>query len=304
MRPIFPLKKVIMSNTRTRISDLGPADKEKFLKLKDNKFFIEEYRYITEKMKFGVDYYKHVINNVNIDRSNLNNSYVMFIMNKVDVLDESKPVKIIPQKSSLPDIDMDVPSYGRNKIIEHCKSKYGKDNVSQMVTFRRMKGGNSLKIVMRTMSNMGFDEINEITKSLPMESKIVADLKEMEGRLGYRSIIRWALENTPNKFADHCELIDGKYDGPLAKHFELAIKLEGTIFAQSKHAAGVVISRFPLYTICPMIVDKEGHEVAGLEMDALADIGVCKFDILGLKLLDKITLIRDDINGTSTICSA
>lgn len=304
MNLISHFQKVIMSNTKTKISDLGPANKEKFLKLKDNSFFKEEYEYITKIMKFGIDYYRHIINNIDIDRSNPNNSYIMFIMNKVDLLDESRPVKIVPGKSSLPDIDIDVPSYGRNNIIEYWKQKYGEENVSQMVTFQRMKGGNSLKIVMRTMSNMGFDEINEITKLLPTESKIVADLKEMEGRLGYKSLIRWGLENTPNKFADHCELINDDYDGPLAKHFELAIKLEGTIFAQSRHAAGVVIGKVPLKTVCPLIVDKEGHKIAGFEMDHLADVGLCKFDILGLKLLDKISLIRDDVNGTKTVFSA
>ena len=151
------------------------------------------------------------------------------------------------------------------------------------------------------MTNMSFDEINEITKLLPAESKIVADLKEMEGRLGYRSIIRWALENTPTKFADYCEIVDDRYDGPLARHFELAIKLEDTIFAQSRHAAGVVISRLPLIKVCPLIQDDNGNPIAGLEMDDLADIGLPKFDILGLKLLDKISVVRDRVNGTNTI---
>lgn len=293
-----------MSSSKTKISDLGNADKERFLQVKDNKFFIEEYHHITEVMKFGVEYYKHIVKNVDIDRSNPNNSYVMWILNKVDVIDINRPVKIVPRKASLPDIDLDVPSHGRAEIIENLKKKYGEESVSQMVTFQRMKGGNSLKIVIRTMTNMGFDEINEITKLLPAESKIVGDLKEMEDRLGYKSIIRWALENTPNKFADYCELIDDRYDGPLGRHFELAVKLEDTIFAQSRHAAGVVISRLPLIKVCPLIQDDSGNVIAGFEMDDLADIGLPKFDILGLKLLDKISVVRDRINGTNTICSA
>ena len=290
-----------MSSSKTKISDLGKANKERFLQVKDNKYFIEEYKHITEVMKFGVEYYKHIVSNVDIDRSNPNNSYVMLVLEKVDVVDMDKPVKITPRKASLPDIDLDVPSNGRNEIIEYLKKKYGESNVSQMVTFQRMKGGNSLKIVIRTMTNMSFDEINEITKLLPAESKIVADLKEMEGRLGYRSIIRWALENTPTKFADYCEIVDDRYDGPLARHFELAIKLEDTIFAQSRHAAGVVISRLPLIKVCPLIQDDNGNPIAGLEMDDLADIGLPKFDILGLKLLDKISVVRDRVNGTNTI---
>lgn len=290
-----------MLNTKIKISDLGPAKKERFLEIKDNEYFKEEYRYVTEIMKLGPQYYKHLIENVEIDRSNKNNSYIMWVMDKVDCVDQSKPVKIRPGKSSLPDIDMDVPSAGRAKIIEYLKQKYGDDRVSQMVTFQRMKGGNSLKIVIRTMTDIEFNEINEITKLLPAESKIVADLEEMESRLGYKSIIRWALENTPNKFADYCELINNEYDGPLAKHFDLAIQLEGTISAQSRHAAGVVISRDPLMEVCPLIIDSEGNQIACFEMDALADIGITKFDILGLTLLDKIMAIKDEVN---TICKS
>lgn len=288
-----------MLNTKIRISDLGQADKNRYLEVKENNFFKQEYRIITEVMKFGVDYYKHIIHNININRDNPNNSYIMWIMGKVDKIDKTKATKIIPAKSSLPDIDIDVPSYGRNDIISYLKNKYGEKNVAQMVTFQRMKAGNALKIVIRTMTNVGFMEINDITKGLTPESKIVADLEEMEHRLGYKSIIRWALENTPKHFAQYCEIINDKYDGPLAREFELAIKLEGTIFAQSKHAAGVVISKTPLKELCPIIFDKDGEEIASFEMDHLAAIGITKFDILGLKLLDKITFVRDYLHETN-----
>lgn len=288
-----------MSNIKMKISDFGNADKNKFLEVKNNQYFIEEYTIVTEIMKFGIDYYKHIIHNVNIDRQNPNNSYIMWIVGKVDKIDKDKPTKIIPAKSSLPDIDIDVPSYGRDEIISYLKTKYGKDNVAQMVTFQRMKGGNALKVVIRTMTQMGFDEINEITKQLIAESKITADLEEMKNKLGYKSVIQWGLENTPEKFSQYCEIIDGKYDGILSKEFELAIQLEGAIYAQSKHAAGVVISKYPLNEICPIIHDKDGEVVAGFEMDNLADIGITKFDILGLKLLDKITFVRDFLHASN-----
>lgn len=288
-----------MSPIKIRISDLGPANKVRYLEVKDNQYFKQEYEIILKTMKFGIDYYRHIINNINIRRDNPNNSYIMWIMDKVDKIDKDQPVRIIPRKASLPDIDIDVPSYGRNEIIGYLKNKYGEENVAQMVTFQRMKAGNALKVVIRAMTNISFSEINEITKQLTPESKIVADLEEMAGRLGYKSIIRWALEKTPKYFSQYCEIVNDKYDGPLAKEFELAIKLEGTISAQSKHAAGIVISKYKLKELCPVIFDKDGEKIAGFEMDNLADIGITKFDILGLKLLDKITFVRDYLNEAS-----
>jgi len=196
---------------------------------------------------------------------------------------------------SMPDIDVDVPIDKRELIIEYIKNKYGKDKVSQMVTFNTIKGRGALKDVLRVYGNISFEEMNRITKNIPDESKIADELKEMKDETGEASIIRWALENNADKLREWCYIDDnGELQGPLAKRFEQAIRLEGTKSNKSKHAAGIAISSEPLKDICPMVYDTKNNQyIAGMEMGHLEAIGIIKFDILGVAMLDKIMTIRD-----------
>lgn len=199
------------------------------------------------------------------------------------------------ERISMPDIDVDVPIDKRENVIEYIKQKYGSDKVSQMITFNTLKGRGALKEVLRVYGNISFEETNRITENIPDEAKIADELQEMKEEYGEASIIRWALENNSEKLKQWCYIDDsGAFSGPLAKRFEQAIRLEGTKCHQSKHAAGVAISSFNLNELCPMIYDtKTGQNIAGLEMGDLESLGIVKFDILGVALLDKIMQIRD-----------
>lgn len=196
---------------------------------------------------------------------------------------------------SLPDIDIDIPINKRDNVIEYVKSKYGEDKVAQMLTFNTMKGRGALKEVLRVYGNISFEEMNNITKYIPDEAKIADELQEMKEETGESSIIRWALENNPDKLKEWCFINDsGELEGPLAKRFEQAIRLEGTKSNQSKHAAGVVISKENLADICPMIYDNKNDQIiAGMEMNDLEALGVIKFDVLGLAFLDKAMHISE-----------
>lgn len=196
---------------------------------------------------------------------------------------------------SMPDIDVDVPINKREDIINYIKDKYGLDKVSQMVTFNTIKGRGALKDVLRVYGNISFEEMNRITKNIPDEAKIADELQEMKEETGEASIIRWALENNVDKLKEWCYIDeDGSLQGPLSKRFEQAIRLEGTKSNQSKHAAGIAISSEPLQEICPMIYDSKNDQlIAGMEMQDLESIGIIKFDILGVAMLDKIMTIRD-----------
>lgn len=196
---------------------------------------------------------------------------------------------------SMPDIDVDVPIDKREDVIQHMRDKYGKNKVSQMITFNTLKGRGALKEVLRVYGDISFDETNKITENIPDEAKIADELQEMKEEYGEASIIRWALENEAEKLNQWCTIdLDGNLNGPLSKRFEQAIRLEGTKCHQSKHAAGVAVSAQNLDEICPMIYDnKTDQTIAGLEMADLESLGVVKFDILGVALLDKIMSIRD-----------
>jgi len=200
---------------------------------------------------------------------------------------------------SMPDIDVDVPIDKRENIIEYIKQKYGYDKVSQMVTFQTIKGRGALKDVLRVYGNISFEEMNNITKNIPEESKIADELQEMKEETGEASIIRWALENNADKLKEWCYIDENNnLQGPLSKRFEQAIRLEGTKSNQSKHAAGIAISANPLKDICPMVYDNKNEQlIAGMEMQDLESLGIIKFDILGVAMLDKVMAIQDLLSG-------
>jgi DNA polymerase-3 subunit alpha len=196
--------------------------------------------------------------------------------------------------TSMPDIDVDVPINKRESIIQYIKDKYGHDKVSQMITFNTIKGRGALKDVLRVYGNISFEEMNRITQNIPDEAKIADELQEMKEETGESSIIRWSLENNAEKLKEWCYIDENnELQGPLAKRFEQAIRLEGTKSNQSKHAAGIAISANSLNEICPMIYDSKNDQlIAGMEMQDLESIGIIKFDILGIAMLDKIMTIE------------
>ena len=143
-------------------------------------------------------------------------------------------------------------------------------------------------------TTLALDEMNRITKNIPEEAKIADELQEMKEETGEASIIRWTLENQPEKLKEWCFIDENnELQGPLAKRFEQAIRLEGTKSNQSKHAAGIAISAYPLNSLCPMVYDSKNNQlIAGMEMQDLESLGIIKFDILGIALLDKIMCIQ------------
>lgn len=196
-----------------------------------------------------------------------------------------------PGRISLPDIDCDFPITRRDDVKLYVKNKYGADKFAEMLTYNRIQGRGALKEVFRIHDACSFEEMNLISKNIVDESKIADDLQEMREEFGESSIIRWALENTPAKLKQWCFINkdDGTLDGPYSKLFEQAIRLEGTKKSQGKHPSGIIIASDVLSKICPMVYDKHGDSViAGWEMGDLEAIGLPKFDILGIAVLDKL----------------
>ena len=194
---------------------------------------------------------------------------------------------------SLPDIDIDIPGKKRDQIINYIKDKYGHENVSQMVTFGRLQGRSAIKEILRVNEVCSFSVMNEITKYIPDEAAISDQLAEMDDE--DRSIIKWALQNNKKELFDYCHINDDdELEGDYAEYFDQAIKIEGTLKTQGKHAAGVVISAKKLSKVCPMSSSKSGGEkIAGLEMADLEALGHVKFDVLAINLLDKLMYIED-----------
>jgi DNA polymerase-3 subunit alpha len=199
------------------------------------------------------------------------------------------------ERVAYPDIDSDFPKACRDMVVEYVKDKYKHDHVSQMITFGRMQGKSAITDVLRTYQTCSFDEMKKICEFIPNEAQIADKLQDMKERDGEASIIRWALENNGNDLKNWCSLNkEGELEGEYAVRFAQAIRLEGTKKSQGKHPSGVVMSPVPLAEICPMIYDKSANTVvAGFEMNDLEAIGLIKFDILGVAVLDKIMGVQN-----------
>ncbi|OGQ47768.1 MAG: DNA polymerase III subunit alpha [Deltaproteobacteria bacterium RIFCSPLOWO2_02_44_9] len=172
-----------------------------------------------------------------------------------------------PDRISLPDIDIDFCIEGRDDVIKYVSQKYGKDNVSQIITFGQMKAKAVIRDVGRVM-DIPYAEVDKIAKLIPNILDITIDgAVKQEPRLK--------------------ELIDK--DAKVKELIGVAKTLEGLPRHASTHAAGVVISNKPLIEYMPLYKGpKEDVITTQYDMKAVEKIGLVKFDFLGLKTLTVI----------------
>lgn len=205
-------------------------------------------------------------------------------------------------RGSLPDIDLDMPEAVKDPLIQYMRAKYGETRFMQLCTFSTFKGAAALKTVFTALGGVTPAEQNEITKNLPMESKIMDQLKDQFDELGHKSIVYWTLKNKPNILGAWCELKNDILEGPLAAEFGEAIRLESVISGRGRHASAFVLSNQPIYETCPVMWDVQSNlYISGVDMYGAEDLGVAKIDLLGLNLLTKSQHIRDIVNGTISL---
>jgi DNA polymerase-3 subunit alpha len=173
---------------------------------------------------------------------------------------------INPERVSMPDFDIDFCQERRGLVIQYVEQKYGKENVSQIITFGKLQAKAVIKDVGRVLG-LAFAETDQITKLFPDELNI--KLKD-------------AYDNAP----DLRTKIES--DAKLKKVWEYALKLEGLYRNAGMHAAGVIITEEPIVSYCPLYVSKDGDVVTQFDKDFSEKIGLVKFDFLGLKTLTVI----------------
>ncbi len=173
-----------------------------------------------------------------------------------------------PLRPSPPDIDLDIADNRRDEMIAYARQKYGTDNVAQIGTFGTMMARGSVRDTGRAL---GYDvaTADRIAKLIPFGSQ------------GFPMSIDRALEEEP----DFKKLYESDEDTRAI--VDMARKIEGCARHISVHAAGVVISPVPLEDIVPTQWDPkgEGKLLTQYDMHAVEDIGLLKFDFLGLKNL-------------------
>ncbi|MCX8034002.1 MAG: DNA polymerase III subunit alpha [Thermodesulfovibrio sp.] len=176
-----------------------------------------------------------------------------------------------PERISMPDIDVDFCKDRREEVIKYVSEKYGNDKVAHIITFGTMAAKAVVRDVGRAM-NIPLNEVDKIAKMIPNACSSLKQAIELEPKL-----MEIYKKNTTIK-----EL------------FDIALRLEGLPRHASQHAAGIVISPEPLEKFMPLYKNPgEDSIISQFDMKALENIGLLKFDFLGLKTL---TVINDTVN--------
>jgi DNA polymerase-3 subunit alpha len=182
-----------------------------------------------------------------------------------------------PGRISMPDIDIDFCIKNRDKVIEYVSEKYGRENVSQIITFGTMKARAVIRDVGRSL-NMSYAEADRIAKLIPEGINITLDE---------------AIEAEPQLKA----LEEGTDDE--RRLLRVSRSLEGLSRHASTHASGIVISDRPLVEYLPLFKGPNGEVMTQYTMDQVAQLGLIKFDFLGLKTLTVIQHTVDLIKETT-----
>ena len=175
-----------------------------------------------------------------------------------------------PERVSMPDFDVDFSDERRQEVIDYVGRKYGRDHVSQIVTFGTMSARSVIRDVGRVL-DVPYGDVDKLAKMIPMEIHITID-KALE-------------ENRELK-----ELYDN--DETTKKIIDIARGLEGMPRNASTHACGVVITKNPVDTYVPLYVN-DGNVVAQYTMTLLEQLGLLKMDFLGLRTLSVIANCLD-----------
>ncbi|MBM4314022.1 MAG: DNA polymerase III subunit alpha [Deltaproteobacteria bacterium] len=171
-----------------------------------------------------------------------------------------------PDRITMPDIDTDFGPEGREEIIRYVMEKYGSDKVSQIITFGKMQARAVIRDVGRAL-NIPYGEVDRIAKLIPNVLNIrLDDAIKKENR------IQEEVKNNPR----------------IRKLLDLSKALEGLNRHSSTHAAGVVISDLPLVERIPLCKSPKDDVVTQFSMNDISDVGLTKFDFLGLKTLTVI----------------
>ncbi len=178
-----------------------------------------------------------------------------------------------PERKSMPDIDTDFPDDKREDMVIYVAEKYGWDKVAQIVTFNTMAAKAAVRDVGRVLSLQG--EADTIARLIPT---------------GPRVTLRGSLETIKD--------LQQRYENSeTAKTIlDKALALEGTIRSTGIHAAGLVVAREPLVDMIPLQLrdakDPKSWLVSQYEQAYLEDLGLLKFDFLGLS---NLTILQNSV---------
>jgi DNA polymerase III subunit alpha len=180
-----------------------------------------------------------------------------------------------PERVSMPDFDVDFCMDGRDRVIEYVANKYGRDRVSQIITYGTLAAKAVVRDVGRVLGHP-YGYVDKIAKLIPLEIGMTLD-KALE----QEEELKRLYDNEPEVH----DLID------------LARSLEGLARNAGTHAGGVVIAPSVLTDFTPLYCEEGSTTpVTQFDKDDVEAAGLVKFDFLGLRTLTIIDWVVRDIN--------
>jgi DNA polymerase III subunit alpha len=182
-----------------------------------------------------------------------------------------------PERISMPDIDTDFADTGRDAVIRYVEGKYGKDHVSQIITFGTIAARASMRDVGRVL-DIPYDYCDKLAKTIPMFTDLSEALENIQ-----------EFKDLYNKEADARKIID------------YALRLEGVARHASTHACGVLITKDPLTEYVPIQYASSSDMtiVSQYSLHPIEDLGLLKMDFLGLK---NLTIIESALKIIKRTC--
>ena len=281
--PIFPLdegqneneyfKSLVEQSLSKKISDIKIKNKEPYTKRIKNELDVI--------LKMGYSGYFLIVSDfvtwakkntipVGPGRGSGAGSLVAYVLNITDI----DPIKydllferfLNPERVSLPDFDIDFCMDKRDSVIDYVAKKYGRDKVSQIITYGTMAAKAVVRDVGRVLQ-YPYPFVDQIAKLIPFEIGITLN-KALEDQ---------ELKKLYNSDDDVKEILD------------MAMILEGLPRNAGTHAGGIVISPKKLIHYTPLYRDTHTSSLlTQLDKDDVEEIGLIKFDFLGLRTLTVI----------------
>lgn len=193
-----------------------------------------------------------------------------------------------PERVSMPDFDVDFCMERRDEVIAYVADKYGRDQVSQIITYGSMAAKAVLRDCGRVLG-MPYGQVDRIAKLIP-RMPLDLTLGDALGRSGKS-------KKEPDRVVrEFCDLY--QQDDEARTLIDLALKLEGLTRNAGKHAGGVVIAPSALTDFAPLYSEPGGAGVVTqFDKNDVETVGLVKFDFLGLRTLTIIDWAVKAINA-------
>ncbi len=181
-----------------------------------------------------------------------------------------------PERVSMPDFDIDFCYDRRDEVIDYVSEKYGRDRVCQIAAFGTLAPRAAIRDVGRALG-MSYSEVDGVAKLIPHDLNVSFD-RELQNNAPLKAIY----DDNPG----------------IKRLLDIAKAVEGMPRHVTTHAAGIVISKEPLYNYLPLTVSSDAV-LTQFDMNTVADLGLLKFDFLAIRYLTVISNTEKSIRKTT-----